>query len=75
LDWAIAASMRRIIYVWSTSESLNHFKNVLQPCIKYFTLQGRKESEKVWQFAKGRSLKITRDVAHIILVFYYAYKI
>jgi len=36
---------------------------------------GEGESEKMWQFAKGRGLKITRDVAHFILIFYYAYKI
>src|SRR6218665_1432533 len=64
-------------YVGSASESLHEGRiiNVLRPCIKYFTLQGREESEKMWQFPKGRGLKITRDVAHIILIFHYAYKI
>src|SRR6218665_3753427 len=49
---------------------------VLRPCIKYFTLQGRDESEKMWQFAKGKGMKITCDVSHSYFdFFYYAYKI
>jgi len=38
-------------------------------------LQEREESEKMWHFATGEGMKIARDVAEIILIFYYAYKI
>ena len=36
-----------------SAERSGRVVNVLWPCIKYFTLQGREESEKMWQFAKG----------------------
>ena len=36
---------------------------------------GREDYEKMRSLQKGKGLKITRDVARIILIFYYAYKI
>jgi len=36
---------------------------------KVLHVTGREDSEKMWQFTKGEGLKITRDVAHIILIF------
>jgi len=37
--------------LWITED---RFVNVLRSCIKYFTLQGMEDSEKMWQFAKGK---------------------
>ena len=75
LNWIIAAHIRGIIMserFWITEWRVI---NVSRPYIKYFTLQGREESEKYGSLQKGRGLKITLDVAHISLIFYYAYKI
>jgi len=57
LDWTIAARIRGIIRSESLSITEWRVINVLRQCIKYFTLQGREEYEKMWQFAKGEEFE------------------
>ena len=53
LDWTIAARMRGIIRSERLLVTEWRVINVLKTCTKYFTLQRKEESDKMWQFVKG----------------------